>query len=91
MSSLTLLWKYLSQDDLDTLEKSNLLQCEKHFAKVFKLTEYNVDLLQACFLDYYFTQYWWARNRKFSKEQITVYFSLAYILMDNIKGNFQAF
>jgi len=86
LGGLTLLWKHLSQDDLDTLEKSNLLQSEKHFAKVFNLTEYHVDLLQACFLDYYFTQYWWARERKFSKEQISVYFSMVFILMDNIKG-----
>ena len=86
LGGLTLLWKHLTQDDLDTLEKSNLLQSEKHFAKVFNLTEYNVDLLQACFLDFYFTQYWWARERKFSKEQMSVYFSLAYTLMDNIKG-----
>lgn len=87
MSSLglTLLWKHLTHEDLDQLEKSNVQQAEKHFAKVFNLTEYQIDLLQACFLDYYFTQYWWAREKKFSKEQISVYFSVVYVLMNNVK------
>lgn len=83
--SLTLLWKYLSQENIDQLEKINVKQAETMFAKIFALNDYQIDLLQASLLDYYFTQYWWARERKFSNEQISLYFSVVYILMDNIK------
>ena len=57
----------------------------RHFAKIFNLNEFQIDLLQACFLDFYFTQYWWAREKKFSREQISLYFSVVYVLMNNIK------
>jgi hypothetical protein len=87
MSSLglTLLWKHLSQENLDQLEKINVQQAEKVFAKIFALNDYQIDLLQASLLDFYFTQYWWAREKKFSNEQISLYFSVVYILMDNIR------
>lgn len=72
------------------LKKKNSTKCFKSirfFAELHKLDNFDIDLKQACFLDYYVTQYWWAaKQKKFNYEQTSTYFSLAYILMENLKG-----
>lgn len=84
--SSTLLWKYLTIDDLNRLELMSPIEIEKYLADLFGFISYEIDLKQACFLDYYVTQYWWvAKQKKLSNEQISTYFSIVCILMENLK------
>lgn len=58
---------------------------EKFIAEKFKLTDYETDLRQACFLDYYVLQYWWAcKEKNFNHEQTSSYFSIVYNLFENL-------
>lgn len=60
---------------------------KRYLAKLFGLSDYEIDLKTACFLDYYVTQYWWAAKQKqFNQDQVATYFTIAYLLMDNVKG-----
>ncbi|RNA24087.1 hypothetical protein BpHYR1_008910 [Brachionus plicatilis] len=81
-----LLWKYLAQEDLQAMENMDLAKLEFFLAEKFHLNEYETELKQACFLDYYLTQYWWARKEKsFNLEQVSSFFSIAYNLMENLR------
>lgn len=81
-----MLWKHLNQEDLQTMENMELERVENFLAQKFHLREYETDLKQACFLDYYLTQYWWARKENsFNLEQTSSCFSIAYNLMENLK------
>lgn len=63
-----------------------LERVESFLAEKFHLKEYETDLKQACFLDYFLTQYWWARKENsFNLEQTSSFFSIAYNLMENLK------
>ena len=64
----------------------NPFEIEKSLADLFELNLYEIDLKQACFLDYYLTQYWWAAKEKhLNNEQTSTYFSIAFILMESLK------
>ena len=64
-----------------------LIFYHRFLAELFGLNNYEIDLRQACYLDYYVTQYWWAaRQKKYANDQISTYFSIAYILMENLRG-----
>lgn len=77
----------ISADDLNKLESLDVKDVERHLASVYDLNDYDIDLYQACFLDYYVTHYWWAaRQMRFNQEQVSVYFTMIYNLMDNLKG-----
>ncbi|CAF0817967.1 unnamed protein product [Brachionus calyciflorus] len=81
-----LLWKFLNNEDLNLMDNMDPRKIEYFLAEKFNLLNYETDLRQACFLDYYVTQYWWARKEKsFNLEQTSSYFSIIYNLMENLK------
>ena len=56
-------------------------------AELLNLNNYEIDLKEACFLDYFVTQYWWAaKQRKLNHELTSSFFSIVYELMDNLRG-----
>ena len=66
----------------------NLDEMELYFSKMLSLNNYSIDLKEGIFLDFFFTQYWWASEQvKFSNEQVSIYYSIAHKLFENLKGN----
>jgi hypothetical protein len=58
-------------------------------AEIFEFNNYEIELKEACFLDFYVTQYWWAsKQKKLGNELTSAYFSLIYTLMNNLKSFF---
>jgi hypothetical protein len=56
-------------------------------AERFELSKCEIDMYQAVFLDFYVTQYFWAsRLANFNNEQVSIYFTVVYSLLDNLKG-----
>ena len=56
-------------------------------AELLNLNNYEIDLKEACFLDYFVTQYWWAaKQQKLNHELTSSFFSIVYELMDNLRG-----
>ena len=56
-------------------------------AERFELTKYEIDMYQAVFLDYYVTHYFWAsRQAQFNNDQVSIYFSIVFALLNNLKG-----
>ncbi len=56
------------------------------------MSDYEIDLKQASFLDYYVTQYWWAaKQAKLNHELISAYFTIVYQLMYNLKEKAMSF
>lgn len=54
----------------------------------FSLNDKEIELKKACLLDFYVTQYWWAaKERCFSSEQISTFFTIIYNLLNNLKGS----
>lgn len=81
----TLLWKYLSKEDIEKLDKFIPFEIEKYLAEKFNLERYEIDLKQACFVDFYVTQFWWAaKQQKYNHEFISAFFSIIYDLMKNL-------
>lgn len=74
------------------LENYVPFEVEKYFADQFKLVDYEIELKEACFLDYYVTQYWWAaKQKKYGHEITSAFFSLACDLMHNLKEKKMSF
>ncbi len=77
----------MTVEDAQKLETFAPDQIELYFSQLFNLNDYDTELRNACFLDYYLTQYWWASKQKqFNREQISIYFTAAYLLMENLRG-----
>ena len=78
---------YLSTEDLTKLESLSPERVEQYLAKLFGLNDYEFELKQACVLDFYMTQFWWAaRQKQFTRDQTANYFTLAYLLFESLKG-----
>lgn len=82
----TLLWKYLKKKDVEQLENLIPFEIEKYIAELFNLNSYEIDLKEACYLDFYVTQYYWTtRQKKFNHELTSAFFTVAYELMNNLR------
>ena len=51
-----------------------------------KLNNSEIDLGEAILLDYYVTGFWWAKEQGFTTQQISGFFSILHLLLENIKG-----
>jgi hypothetical protein len=59
----------------------------RFLGELFKLDNYKTDLVHGSILDYYISHYWWAAKQKnFNIEQTSVYFAIAYMLLENLRG-----
>lgn len=48
---------------------------------------YTVDLKHGSLVDYYVTHYWWAaKQNQFTYEQISIYYSIVHVLLENLRG-----
>jgi hypothetical protein len=51
------------------------------------LENYKTDLRHGALVDFYVSNYWWASKLKhYTLEQSSIYFGIAHILLDNLKG-----
>jgi len=80
------LWKHLSLEDVKKLESMTPEFVEKHFSEMMNLNEYKTDLVHGSLVDFYLTHYWWAaRTQSFNAEQISIYFSIVFTLLESLK------
>ena len=58
----------------------------RRLKEIFKLDNNETDLREASILDYYTSAVYWGIQQKFTAQQLSGFFSVIYILLDNIKG-----
>jgi hypothetical protein len=64
----------------------NLEQIEKFFAQMMNVNDNETDLRESCFIDFYVTQFYWAKQtQQYNIEQISVYFTIIHTLLLNLK------
>ena len=60
-------------------------------AEIMELPRTDIELSQACLLDYYVSGFWWAKEQGFTAQQISGFFTLLHKLVQNIKGKNKCF
>jgi len=54
-------------------------------AEVLLIENYHISLPEACVLDYYVAGFWFAKEQNFTLQQISAFFTLLKVMLDNIK------
>lgn len=80
-----LAFKYLSAEHTNELMPLPVLQIQLRLKEIFKLDSNEIDLREASTLDYYTSAIYWGIQKKFTAQQLSGFFSVIYILLDNIK------
>lgn len=81
----SLAWKVLSEEQTQTLKELTVHELEVKLAEVLLIENYNISLPEACILDYYVAGFWFAKEQNFTLQQISAFFTLLKIMLDNIK------
>ena len=58
----------------------------RKLAEIMELTNSEIDLSESVLLDYYVSGFWWAKERGFTTQQLSGFFSVLHLLLENIKG-----
>lgn len=82
----SLAYKILSENQTNELmEITSPEELEKKVCEILTVTEIDVDLKQSALLDYYVITFDWARTQKFTAQQVSGFFTLCHMLLENIK------
>ena len=54
--------------------------------EVLSLENYDTDLKTAATVDYYVSGLWWAKQSAFNVEQLSSFFTVLHLLLENVKG-----
>ena len=82
-----LIWKDLNEEQITELLILKPQELESKFAELFSCCKYHICLEEACLLDFYISTFWFAKQSKFTTEQISAFFSLVKILLESIRGS----
>ena len=63
-----------------------LFSCRK-LSKLMELQNCDTDLKDAALSDYYTSGFWWGKEKGYSVQQLSGFFTVLHTLMENIKGN----
>ncbi|CAB3981778.1 Hypothetical predicted protein [Paramuricea clavata] len=80
-----LVWQDLNEAQIISLIALTPQQLESKIAERFSFYKYNICLKEACLVDFYVSAFWFAKQSKFTTEQISAFFSLVKILLENIR------
>ncbi|XP_021372957.1 uncharacterized protein C10orf107 homolog isoform X2 [Mizuhopecten yessoensis] len=81
----SLAYKILSEDQCKTLLGQDVDEMQTTLCDIFKLHNYTTDLRDAGVLDYYTGAVWWGKEQGFLPQQLSGFFTVIHILLDNVK------
>lgn len=80
-----LAFKFLSADHSKELLGMDVVQMQNKLREIFSLDQNSVDLTQAAILDYYTSAVYWGVQQSFTAQQLSGFFTIIHIILDNIK------
>ncbi|XP_028391006.1 ciliary-associated calcium-binding coiled-coil protein 1-like [Dendronephthya gigantea] len=80
-----LIWKDLTEEQIVSFIALTPPELESKLAENFALYNYRVCLKEGCLVDFYVSAFWFAKQARFTCEQISAFFSLVKILLENIR------
>ncbi|XP_038046541.1 ciliary-associated calcium-binding coiled-coil protein 1-like isoform X2 [Patiria miniata] len=81
----SLAWKVLSNTQTQALQDASVEDVEKKLSEILKLTNSEIDLSESVLLDYYVCGFWWAKERGFTTQQLSGFFTVLHTLLENIR------
>ncbi|KAJ8013663.1 hypothetical protein DPEC_G00032140 [Dallia pectoralis] len=76
-------WKKMSPDQINTLMDLTV-QVQLRFEEILDFGNYCTSSKEAALLDYFVSGFWWAKEMKFTCEQISFIMALLQLLLDNL-------
>lgn len=81
----SLAWKVLTEEQTQSMKELTVHELEVKLAEVLLIENYHISLPEACILDYYVAGFWFAKEQNFTLQQISAFFTLLKVMLDNIK------
>lgn len=82
----SLAWKVLTDvQTKDIIEAENVDQVQEKVQSFLQISQHECDLREASVLDYYVAALWWTKEQQFNNEQTSAFFTVAHIMLENIK------
>lgn len=82
----SLAWKVLSDAQTkEIIETENVDQVQEKVQSFLQITQHECDLREASILDYYVSALWWTKEQQFNNEQMSAFFTVAHMTLENIK------
>ncbi|XP_073239742.1 ciliary-associated calcium-binding coiled-coil protein 1-like isoform X2 [Porites lutea] len=81
----SLAWKVLSEEQTQALKELTARELEVKVGEVLTIESFHNSLPEACVLDYYVAGFWFAKEQNFTLQQISAFFTLLKVMLDNIK------
>lgn len=78
-------FKVLSSEHTNELMSLPVLQIQSRLKEIFNLENNEIDLKEAAILDYYTSAVYWGIQQKFTAQQLSGFFSVIHVLLDNVK------
>jgi len=82
---VSLAWKVLTEEQTQSMKELTVHELEVKLAEVLLIENYHISLPEACILDYYVAGFWFAKEQNFTLQQISAFFTLLKVMLDNIK------
>lgn len=82
----SLAWQFLSKEQMKNLHRcENEQELEKQMAEEMQVEDFRYDLGKACLLDYYLSNYHWAKEQQFDQRQISAYMTMIITQLNNLR------
>lgn len=75
----------MSEEQTQALKELTARELEVKLGEVLTIESYHNSLPEACVLDYYVAGFWFAKEQNFTLQQISAFFTLLKVMLDNIK------
>ncbi|XP_074614391.1 ciliary-associated calcium-binding coiled-coil protein 1-like isoform X2 [Acropora palmata] len=82
---VSLAWKVLTEEQTQSMKELTVHELEVKLAEMLLIENYHISLPEACILDYYVAGFWFAKEQNFTLQQISAFFTLLKVMLDNIK------
>ncbi|XP_067657637.1 ciliary-associated calcium-binding coiled-coil protein 1-like isoform X2 [Haliotis asinina] len=80
-----LAFKVLTADQTRELQALSVEHMQMKLCDIFKLDCHSTDLREASILDFYTASVWWGKEKAFSIQQLSGFFTLVHTLFENVK------
>ncbi|KAL0964718.1 hypothetical protein UPYG_G00327990 [Umbra pygmaea] len=80
----SLCWKIISYDQINTLLDLTVEQVQLQFEEILGFRKTQTSVKEAALLDYFVSGFWWAKEMKYTCQQVSFIMALLELLLDNI-------
>ncbi|XP_013381651.1 ciliary-associated calcium-binding coiled-coil protein 1 isoform X2 [Lingula anatina] len=81
----SLAYKVLSSVQTQQLMELDVDQLQSKMVEVMQLPNHTADLKEAAILDYYVAGFWWGKERGFTVQQLSGFFTALHRILENVK------